>query len=792
MRDSHAKLLGFQTSLKSLPCESRFFSNPLFRKIFTLFLFLFLQTFPTESWALNNPTAATLPSGFSISLISANLQSPTHIEFAPDGRMFVSLKAGQLMVIKNGALLSTPFLTVDTDSAGEKGLIGVAFDPAFTTNAYVYVFYVAKTPTIHARISRFTANGDVAVPGSEKIIAELDDRGTSLFHVAGDMLFGPDGKLYVSSGDNAGYPFVDNSQSPKNTLGKILRFNPDGSIPADNPFLNSTSGISRSIWAYGLRNPFSFSISPSTQEMYINDVGQGSWEEINESIIGNNSGDNFGWPTVEGVGSDPKFKNPVLAYAHGDQSDDTVGCAVTGGAFYEPIIPQFPHHFEGKYFFMDYCNNWIHILDPATGAVSPFGTNVTSSGLGLTLGPDGSLYFMSQWFNSVYKLSYSGSPLPVFITQPNDQLVSVGSPVTFSVSASGQEPISFQWRKNGNPIPQATAANYTLSTTLTDDGAKFDCLISNAHGTATSRSATLRVLNSPPPAVTLDYPEPGTRYNAGDRVYFGATATDAHDGLLSPQAYTWNVYFHHDTHFHPFLSNKTDATAGYFQVPTQGESSHNTWFRIVLAVKNSLGLTTTLTREIYPNKSIFLLKSNPPGLQITLDGQPLTAPSFITGVVGFNRTLGVISPQSFGGITYRFDSWSDGLPVTHDIRTSISRRTYTANFVPVGSTRSGTLRATPNPALVCDGSGAGITTLSWNTTGTTTTEIRINAPNGNLLSASTQASGSVTTPKWVGDGSTFYLQDTSGGLPLTATNSLATVTVNLTSYGCNSYKNKKK
>ncbi len=726
--------------------------------------------------------ALRLPPGFAISMVADQLTGPTALEFAPDGRLFVSLKEGQLRVVKNGVLLSQPFLSVDTDTAGEHGLVGIAFDPNFSKNSFVYVYYVAKTPYIHSRVSRFTAKGDVAIPGSEKVIVDLDDRGKSIFHVSGAIHFGLDGKLYIASGDNAGYPSSDNSQLLTNSLGKMLRLNADGSIPQDNPFYSSSNPVTQMIWSYGLRNPFSFSVQAGSGKILINDVGQSSWEEINEG----SPGANFGWPKAEGMSQDPKYVNPLFTYAHGPYGSDTLGCGITGGTFYNPIIPQFPNEYVGKYFFLDYCNNWIHVLDPITGAVSSFGQDVGSSVVGMATAPDGSIYFMSEWTNSVFRLSFTGSPSPSIITQPQDQRVAVGSSATFSVNASGSQPLTYQWQRNGTNLPSATQPNYTLPVvSLEDNQAQFRCVIQNSYGTLTSSSASLTVINATPPQASIDYPVEGMIYQAGDSVYFGGAARDANDGNLPSSSYQWDVYFHHDSHFHPFLVGVTGKSAGVFQVPTEGETSSNVWYRIVMTVTNSVGLSTSVTRLIYPQKQYFTIKTSPPGLQVNVDGQPITTPRTISSVVGFNHNLSAVSPQTINGVQYEFGSWTDGLEATHDIRASISRKTYTAVFHPVGSTRIGSLTATPNPAVVCDQTQSGSTTLKWSTSGTQLVEIRINAPNGNLLVQSSASSGSITTQKWIGDGSTFYLQDVSGGLPLTADNTLATVTVNLTNFGCN-------
>ena len=148
-------------------------------------------------------SAATLPTGFTETRVATGLSNPTAMAFAPDGRLFVCQQGGQLRVIKNGALLPTPFLTVTVNSTGERGLLGVAFDPQFASNGFVYVYYTATTPAIHNRVSRFTANGDVAVAGSEVVLLELNNLSSATNHNGGAMHFGPDGKLYIAVGENA-------------------------------------------------------------------------------------------------------------------------------------------------------------------------------------------------------------------------------------------------------------------------------------------------------------------------------------------------------------------------------------------------------------------------------------------------------------------------------------------------------------------------------------------------------------------------------------------------------------
>lgn len=347
---------------------------------------------------------ATLPAGFTETAISG-LSTPTAMDIAPDGRIFVCQQGGSLRVIKNGALLSTPFLTVSVDANGERGLLGIAFDPNFAANNFIYVYYTVSTSPRHNRVSRFTANGDVAVPGSETIILELDNLTSAQNHNGGAIHFGPDGKLYIGVGENA---TGSNAQTLSNMLGKILRINSNGTIPNDNPFFNQATGNNRSIWALGLRNPFTFAFQPGTGRMFINDVGQNTFEEINDGIAGSN----YGWPNEEGPSANPNFRPPLFAYQHGLGA--TTGCAIAGGAFYNPATVQFPQSFVGKYFFADLCSGWIRMFDPASGTASSFASGI-SSPVDMKVDADGSLYYLARGPGSntgaLFRVQFAGPML---------------------------------------------------------------------------------------------------------------------------------------------------------------------------------------------------------------------------------------------------------------------------------------------------------------------------------------------------------------------------------------------
>ena len=332
--------------------------------------------------ALASP-AATLPPGFTETEFGGSLSgAPTAMEFSPDGRLFICLQTGQVRIIKNGSLLATPFLSLSVDSSGERGLLGIALDPNFFTNHYVYVYYTVPTFPIHNRVSRFTAAGDVTAPGSEVVILNLDNLSSATNHNGGALHFGPDGKLYIGVGENANGA---NAQTLSNLLGKVLRINSNGSIPTDNPFYNSATGNNRAIWALGLRNPFTFAFQPGMTRMFINDVGESTYEEINDGIAGSN----YGWPVTEGPTNNPSFRSPIYFYQH------DIGCAIVGGAFYNPPVLQFPSSYLGKYFFADLCGGWIHVFNPASGMATDFASGINTP-VDLHVGPDGALYYLDR------------------------------------------------------------------------------------------------------------------------------------------------------------------------------------------------------------------------------------------------------------------------------------------------------------------------------------------------------------------------------------------------------------
>lgn len=644
-------------------CLLRFFPS-FFRVLLLSALFLRLQA-----------SAATgFPTGFSETLIASTMPSPTQMEIAPDGRVFVAQQAGALRVIKNGSLLPTPFLTLTVDNVGERGLLGIAFDPDFANTQYIYLYYTATTPASHNRVSRFTANGDVVVSGSEVVLLDLNNLSGASNHNGGGLHFGPDGKLYIAAGENA---LPSNSQTLTNLLGKILRINRDGTIPTDNPFYSTAVGVNRSIWAMGLRNPYTFAFQPGTGRLFINDVGQSSWEEINEGV----AGANYGWPTCEGNCSTPNanFRDPLFAYPAGNGT--TAGHAIAGGAFYNPTTVTFPSSYVGSYFFADYVNGWIRRLDTANGnTVSVFASGVGQP-LDLKVAPDGTLYYLARTSGALYAVKYSPDQLPQIVQQPVSVSVPSGQSASFSIQASGTGTLTYQWQRNGVNIPGATGTSYALSSTaLSDNGAQFRCLVTNAAGTTSSQAATLTVTSGALPVGTILTPVTAQVYAAGDTIQFSGQGTDKEDGTLPSSSMSWTIVFHHDTHTHPFLGPINGVSSGSFVIPTEGETAANVWYRVYLTVTDSVGQSHVSFVDITPRLARIDLRATMPGLQVTLDGQPVTTPYSVTSVVGMRRNVGVIASQVVNGATFDFATWSDAGSASHAIVSPSSDTAYEACF----------------------------------------------------------------------------------------------------------------
>jgi len=362
----------------------------------------------------NAPATAPPPTSDTLRLVpvvTSGLSSPLYLA-APTGdtaRLFVVEQGGQIRIVQHGQLLPTAFLDIHTRlvSGGEQGLLSVAFHPSYATNGFFYVNYTDLNGD--TRVERYTvsaADSNLADTATHKLILSVRQPYTN--HNGGLVMFGPDGMLYIGMGDGGSGGDPENrAQNPDSLLGKLLRIDVDGgdpyAIPTGNPFRNG--GGAPEIWAVGLRNPWRFAFDRSAGLLYIGDVGQGAWEEVDVEPA-SQGGLNYGWRIMEGAHcysptncSSAGLVLPALEYDHSN------GCSIIGGFVYRGT--QAPT-LVGQYFYSDYCSGWLRSFSYANGAVAAqtgWSLNVTLGNV-LSLGEDsaGELYVLTAG-GSIYRIA---------------------------------------------------------------------------------------------------------------------------------------------------------------------------------------------------------------------------------------------------------------------------------------------------------------------------------------------------------------------------------------------------
>ena len=644
--------------------------------------------------SLLKTTLAQLPTGFVQREVARNL-NPTALTFSPDGRLFVVEKDGKIREEVNDVLAADPFLTIpNVNSTNERGLSGLCFHPDFPKTPYFYVYYTVKDQN-HNRLSRFQVINGIADPKSENVLMEFDSL-LGTIHNAGVMHFGLDRKLYIGLGDGAD---PSSAQSLNSLLGKVLRLNDDGSIPGDNPFVSQVTGRYRAIYALGFRNPFTMDIDRVSGRILVGDVGGDKFEEINDVRAGRN----YGWPLIEGPRTDQEaptnYIDPLFAYNH------DVGCAITGLTTYNPPTVRFPSDYVGKVFFADYCEGYIHILDPATGQVT--GTFVTGIDrpVALATSPDGYFYYLaraglgggsqqdntSTWNGSLNKVSFFDSGLPYISIQSTGAFVPVGEAVTFEVDAVGQKPLTYSWYRNGKLLAGTNQNQYSLSSpALADNGATFYCIISNALGADTSATMSLRVVQAQRPVARILRPLSNTTYHAGDIISFAGDAVDANQQPLSNAKLTWWIEFHHEDHTHPGLDPVTGPTSGTYAIPRVGETSTDVWYQVHLLATDVSGLTNETFVDVKPEIANVTISSSLTGVQLYLDGEPLQPDLTFPSVVGMYRQLETKPYLAASDGFYKFTGWGNGqndAAITYEVPSGspVLNMSYTALPAPKGN-----------------------------------------------------------------------------------------------------------
>ena len=324
---------------------------------------------PSPSSTSGPTSTAALEANVTLREIASGLESPVAVVDAGDapGRLYVVEQIGLIRVIDAGSLRSAPFLDLSKriTSGGERGLLGLAFAPDYASSGRLYVDYTdLKGDTVVQRFER-DADGSAVDPSSGTVILAIDQPASN--HNGGNLVFGPDGMLWIGTGDGGGGA-SGNGQRMDTLLGKMLRVDVSRdaySVPADNPFVG-TAGVRPEIWANGLRNPWRYSFDRATGDLWIGDVGQSRWEEVDFQPSSSHGGENYGWAPMEGpdcfsAPCDPTgLVFPVTAYPHAGGD-----CTVVGGYVYRGR--RFPE-LVGTYLYADYCSGRIRGFDAAAGA----------------------------------------------------------------------------------------------------------------------------------------------------------------------------------------------------------------------------------------------------------------------------------------------------------------------------------------------------------------------------------------------------------------------------------------
>lgn len=477
------------------------------------------------------------PSGLTFPTFANGFNDPIDLTHAGDDRVFVVEQDGKIKIVSQaGTVNSTDFLDIDArvnSGANERGLLGLAFHPDYANNGYFYVNYTnSGGSTVISRFSVNALNPDIADPTSEVILLTISQPYSN--HNGGGIKFGPDGYLYIGTGDGgSGGDPQNNGQTRTALLGKMLRIDVDNGtpygIPADNPFV-SDPFTSDEIWHLGLRNPWRFDFDRSTGDLWIGDVGQNAREEIDFQLSTSNGGENYGWRCYEATqtyntsGCQPagNYDDPVYHYAN----NFNTGCSVTGGTVYRGARYG---NLWGTYFFSDYCSStlWYSTGDPVNGFTFQtwngfFGSNPSSFGRDV--------------YGQVYIVNHGGTIVRI---EDNtcDPKAYIDAPATVGFCPSGgmltaysHPGLTYQWFLNGSAINGATNASYMATA-----GGNYTVEVAN--GNCTDLSSAVSVNLSGP---TVSLSGLATQYTTNDQA---VTMTGSPSGgVFSGPCVTGNVF----------------------------------------------------------------------------------------------------------------------------------------------------------------------------------------------------------------------------------------------------------
>lgn len=631
---------------------------------------------------LGKSAQAAPPPDFQNQLVVSGLAEPISIAFRSDGMMIVLQKQGQMLIGDPEAVpvVLVPYMPItDIDGGGERGLIDITFDPDFESNGYFYLYYTHASSG-RFRIARFNDLGLTGDLASETLIWQDNEPFSECCHYGGGLDFGPDGKLYVTTGEEFDAP---QAQDLTRAGGKVIRINADGSIPPDNPFADGPGGALDEIWSYGLRNPFRARWDVPTNRFIIAEVGGNNQATAHEDIHVAAPGKNFGWPLCEGPCDDIDFPlcdcrlhdDPLWTYAHNGQ-----GASVTGGVVYRGA--QFPTPYVGAYFYGDYVRQWIRYL-----TFDSSGTLVTGdfefepsagSVVAIETGPDGSLYYVNISSAEIRRFVFDdGNQAPV-ITEAMADVTDGPAPLAVNFTGDAddaeQDPLDYHWIFGDG----AEADGQDVMHTYTVNGAyQAQLLVSDASHTVASAPILIEV--GFPPVATITEPRDGALFRAGDSINFAGSAKDP-DGRLVNEDFSWTIMFIHNEHTHPAFG-PIIGPAGSFAIPVSGHDFGDaTGYEIILTVTDADGLIDSTSVVVVPDKVDLSFDTDPTGLTVKVDDLPRTTPFVLDTLIGFEHTISVDDSFCDGLMEFVFDNWSDGGAASHAILVPDMDQELTATF----------------------------------------------------------------------------------------------------------------
>ena len=503
---------------------------------------------------------------------------------------------------------------------------------------------------------------------------------------------------------------------PTTLDGAVLRLNPvTGAAMPGNPLIGSTDVNARRIIAHGLRNPFRFTFRPGTNEIWINDVGWGMWEEVNRMTNPTAGVTNFGWPCFEGEGRMPSYDSanltmcenlyagggqtaPYFAYRHGstvvagETCATNQGSSVTGSVFYPASGGPYPAEYQGALFFADYSRNCIWAMKPQSPGGLPSPNNIETFVAGaagptdLAMGPGGELYYTDLNTGTVRRIRYFPANQPP-VAQISASPTSGGAPLTVNFNGSGstdadpadQGRLQYRWDFTSDGTVDATTPTATF-TYQTAGVHTASLTVVDTLGAAGTTTVAITPGSSMPTAF-MDTPSGGLTWAVGDIVNFSGHATDPEQGTLSASALTWQLRMQHcssanNCHSHP-VREWTGVASGSFTAPNH---EYPSYLELQLTATDATGLTGTVTRRLDPKTVTLTFMADTAGLRITVGSATLSAPFTVTVIQGSTVSVSAVTPQKYRGKWYYFTTWSDGGAQTHTITAPTFSTTYRATF----------------------------------------------------------------------------------------------------------------